>query len=227
LGRWAAKRATPIHLYAPIIRRFVMTLLRLGFGLLTLAAIGSQLAIQIQGGYSVANFFSFFTNLSNLFATAVFLLGAFHALARLGMSNADDRLRAVSVVNMAVVGIVFSVLLRDVAPGSLQPWVNFELHYVMPCVAVLDWVLKPPKGKLGTKELFYVLVFPALYLAYVLVRGSYVGWYPYPFLNPANVGGYVGVATYVIAIAGTFLIAGWCLLAVGNKLHRRTVVGSN
>ena len=97
----------------------------------------------------------------------------------------------------------------------------------MPCVVVLDWLLQPPKGKLGATQLLYVQVFPTLYLAYVLVRGGSVGWYPYPFLNPANVGGDVGVAAYAIGIAVTFLIAGWSLLAIGNKLRRGTVVASN
>ena len=207
-----------------MIPRFVTPALRLSFGLLTMAAVASQLTVQIQNGYSVTNFFSFFTNLSNLFAAVVFLLGAFHVLARLGMSNSNDWLRAMSAVNMAVVGIVFSVLLRDVDLGSLLPWVNFVLHYVMPCLVVLDWLLQPPNGTLGTTQLFYIQVFPTLYLAYVLVRGASVGWYPYPFLNPANVGGYVGVAAYAISIAVTFFIAGWSLLALGNRLRKGTVV---
>ena len=102
-----------------MIPRFATPFLRLAFGVLTLAAIGSQLTVQIRSGYSVTNFFGFFTNLSNLFAAAVFLLGAFHLPARLGMSNSNDWLRAASAVNMAVVGIVFSVLLRDVDLGKV------------------------------------------------------------------------------------------------------------
>ena len=108
------------------------------------------------------------------------------------MTNPNDWLRVVSAVNKAVVGIAFSVLLQDVDLGSPQPWVDFVLHRFMPCVVVLDWLLQPPTGKLDTARQWYILVFPALYSAYVLVRGSSVGWYPYPFLNPANVGGYGG-----------------------------------
>jgi carbon starvation protein CstA len=48
---------------------------RLFFGLLTLAAIATQLVIQIQRGLSVVNFFSFFTILSNLFAAVVMIIG--------------------------------------------------------------------------------------------------------------------------------------------------------
>ncbi|MGH8676094.1 MAG: Pr6Pr family membrane protein, partial [Burkholderiales bacterium] len=102
-----------------MIRGPILPFLRLTFGLLALVAIGWQLTIQIQMGFSVVNFFSYFTNLSNLFAAAVLLLGAFQLLARREASNSNDQIRAVSVANMALVGIVFAVLLRDVDLGSL------------------------------------------------------------------------------------------------------------
>ncbi len=190
--------------------------LRLLFGLLASVAIGQQLVIHLQMGFNAVNFFSYFTNLSNLFAAGVLLVCALRPAA--AQTGRYDRLRAVSAVNMAVVGIVFAALLRNVDLGALLPWVNFVLHYLMPCVVVLDWLLQPPSTKLGTRQLVLIQVFPLLYLVYVLVRGSSTGWYPYPFLNPANVGGYGGVAVYAVGIAVTFLVAGWTLLALGNKL---------
>jgi FAR-17a/AIG1-like protein len=124
-------------------------------------------------------------------------------------------------VNMAIVGLVFAVLLRNVDLGALLPWVNFVLHYVMPVAIVLDWLVRPPVSKLKPGNILLAMVFPAAYLAYVVLRGASTGWYPYPFLNPANVGGYGGVATYALGIAFTFLLAGWALLVVGNRLSDR------
>jgi hypothetical protein len=49
---------------------------RLFFGLLTLAAIITQLITHIQHRFDVVNFFGYFTNLSNLFASVVFIVGA-------------------------------------------------------------------------------------------------------------------------------------------------------
>lgn len=203
--------------------RSVLSVLRLAFGLIALAAIGRQLVIQVQGGFSVVDFFSYFTNLSNLFAALVLILSAYRLFTSRESLESNNPARAVSVVNMAVVGIVFAVLLRDVDLGSLLPWVNSVLHYVMPCAVVLDWLAQPSRSRLGIRQLLLYQFFPALYLAYVLIRGSNVGWYPYPFLNPANVGGYSGVAIYAIGIAATFLIASWSLLALGNKLHKMAV----
>ena len=198
--------------------RFLWSLLRLFFGLLALGAIGWQLGIHVRLGFSILNFFSFFTNLSNLFASAVLLLGAIGFFVNPQRLYASTRVRYISTANMTIVGIVFAVLLRDVDLGSLLPWINFVLHYVMPCVVVLDWLIAPPERRLRSADLMSALIFPVLYLLYVVLRGHSVDWYPYPFLNPATVGGYGIVALYSLGIALTFLAAGAALSFLGNHL---------
>jgi hypothetical protein len=194
------------------------------FGLLTLTAIGKQLTIQLQGGFSLTNFFSFFTNLSNLFAAIILILGAIYLIKRREPTVKDDIIRGTSVACMALVGMVFSVLLRDVDLGHLLPWVNILLHYIMPIVIVIDWLYQPPKNKLKLGQIVYWLIFPLLYLAYSIIRGAILGFYAYPFFNPAKSGGYGGVALYCIAIAATFFFFSWLLIAVGNKLNKECVI---
>lgn len=196
-----------------------LSALRAVLAVLALVAIGQQLFLHVRASYSLLNFFSYYTNLSNLFAILVLLLAVFLPLP--GSSTAREVMRYVSAVNMAVVGIVFAVLLRDVDLGSLLPWVNFVVHYVMPVAIVLDWVLQPPRAGLKAGHLVLALVFPAVYLGYVLLRGAANGWYPYPFLNPANVDGYRGVAAYSLGIVVAFVVAGLVLLVLGNRLVKK------
>jgi hypothetical protein len=193
--------------------------LRVIFGLLPLVAIWRQLVEHRELGFGLVNFFSYFTILSNLMAGVV-LLWAAGSGARI-----SETARAASVINMTLVGIVFTVLLRNADPGSLLPWVNVVHHYVMPCVVLLDWMEVPPRVALGRRQLLICLVFPFVYLVYVLLRGGMTGWYPYPFLNSNLVGGPGIVAAYVIAITLAFVIAGGGLIALGNRRasisHRR------
>lgn len=208
--------------------RGVPALSRVLLGLVALTAIAVQFSIQIRDGFGVVNFFSYFTNLANLFAAIVFVVSARGVFPDpQGRSLKDqawlDQVRAVSAVNMTLVGVVFAVLLRNVDLGSLLPWVNVVLHYIMPCAVVLDWLLRPPAMKLGIRHGLLCLVFPAFYLVYVLVRGHVAGWYPYPFLNPANPGGYGSVAVHIAGIAIAFLVASWSLLALGNTLGQHAV----
>ena len=201
-------------------QRTILIVARLFFGLLTLAAIVTQLSIQIQLGFSIVNFFSYFTNLSNIFALVVLLLSAIFLIQRREATATFDLVRGASVVGMALVGIVFGVLLRDEDLGSLLPWVNIVLHYIMPVVMVLDWRYQPPKTRLAFAQTWVWLIFPALYLVYSLIRGSIVGFYPYPFFNPAKVGGYGGVALYCVAILVAFLILIWLIMLLGNWRKR-------
>ena len=196
----------------------ILSTVRAIVAVLVLAAIGQQFLLHIKASYSALNFFSYFTNLSNLFAA--FVLLAIVIVRRSRTTPAGDGARFTAAVNMAVVGIVFSVLLRDVDLGDLLPWVNFVLHYLMPVVVVLDWLVQPPGSRLKSGHLFLASIFPATYLVYVLLRGASTGWYPYPFLNPTNVGGYSGVALYAAGILLVFLVTGCALLAVGNLRQR-------
>jgi len=191
----------------------MFSIARVVLALIALVAIGQQLILHIGASYSVLNFFSYFTNLSNLFAAFVLLLSAFF-----GKDNWRDLVRYISTVNMTIVGLVFAVLLRDADLGALLPWVNYVLHYVMPVAIVLDWLLWPPASRLRPRSVFLAMPFPSAYLMYVILRGADAGWYPYPFLNPGNVGGYGGVAAYACGIAAAFVLVAWALLAVGNRI---------
>lgn len=200
----------------------ILAIIRASLAASALAAIGAQLVLQVGASHSVPNFFSYFTNLSNLVAASVLLLCAFNV--RSNNQGSMTLARYVSAVNMTLVGLVFAVLLRDVDLGALLPWVNFVLHYVMPVGVVLDWLANPPALKLHSNSHLLALLLPAFYLAYVLLRGASTGWYPYPFLNPAKVGGYGGVAMYSLGIAIAVFVTSWLLLTVGN---RRAIANSH
>lgn len=208
------RRMTPRHI-APA---------RAAFGVLTLAAIGRQMVIHTGLGFNVVNFFSYFTNLSNLLAAVVFLTGAARAYSRTSPSRTFETIRLAAVVNMTVVGIVFTALLSRADLGSLLPWVNAVLHYVMPVVVVLDWILAPPSRRLGGREWWSCQPAAIGYLLYTMTRGAITGWYPYPFLRPDAAGGYTGVALHVAAIVVLFLLLSAAAIGVANRLRRTGIV---
>ncbi len=200
--------------------RTLLIVARFFFSLLAFTAITVQLVVHIQNGYSVVNFFGYFTNLSNIFAASVLLMSALSSITRRIPTATNDIVRGSSVVCMAVVGIVFSVLLRDEDVGTLLPWVNAVAHYVMPVVVVLDWCVQQPKTLLVLRQTVYWLIAPSVYVGYSIIRGAIVGWYPYPFFDPAKSGGYGGVAVYCLAILVLFLVLCWLVMTAGNTLGR-------
>ena len=195
---------------------------RLFFAALNIAAILTQLLYSSQYALSfdIVNFFSFFTILSNVFVSIVFVVSALYLAQGRRPSPTDDILRGASVLYMAITGVVYALLLSGIDVDLSLPWVNLQLHYIMPIVVVLDWLYQPQLSKLDVRRIVPWLLFPAFYLVYTLVRGPIVNWYPYPFLDPAHVGGYGGVALYGAGILVVLFVVSFLLMKLGNALRR-------
>ena len=206
-------------------RRAVIAAYRAGFAALTIVAIAAQLLdIARRGKLDLLNYFSYFTIDSNLIAVAVFV--ACVVGWRRERSARLDFLRGASVVYMAVVGIVFSLLLSNTDVDTALPWVNFVVHELMPIAVVADWLIDPPARRLTMRQGLTWLAFPAVWLAYTLIKGPIVGKYPYPFLDPAN-GGYGMVAVYCVAIlvgmTAFIAVVVWVGNALGSRMQRSWV----
>ena len=88
------------------------------------------------------------------------------------------------------------------------PWDNTLLHYIMPIVVILDWLLLAPDRPIAYRSALVWLGFPLAYLAYSLVRGSIANWCPYPFMDPSH-HGYLGVAVTSVEIAAILAVITW------------------
>lgn len=182
--------------------------LRLALASLLLVALTSQLFIGLsRSDLTVVRFFSYFTVLSNTLAVMMLTLLA------AGPGRDEARwfalFRGAVTVYMSVTAIVYAVQL---APGLAdiavpEPWIDWTIHVIGPVALAVDWFVFPPRVELDRNALAIWLVLPAGYLGYSLIRGSMADWYPYPFLNPGEVGGYPGVALWSVAVL--FIILGF------------------
>jgi hypothetical protein len=188
---------------------------RVVFALLAFGAVVTEIATLVERGrFAPVNFFSYFTVLSNVFAAAVLGWSA----CQTKPSPRLDWLRGAATLYMATTGLVFAVLLSGIkgAAFTAVPWDNLVLHYMMPIVLVVDWLLYPPRRRIAFRRALGWLVFPFVYVAYSLVRGHATGWYPYPFLNPDK-HGYAGVAVTSLLVAVVVLGITGALVAVGAR----------
>jgi carbon starvation protein CstA len=177
---------------------------KLLFALLGFAAIISEIAvISERGNFNPVNFFSFFTVQNNLIAVVALILGAI-TLASDKRSRGIDLFRGFATVFMIVVGIGFALLLAGLEGVALTavPWNNTVLHYIMPIVITLDFLIDRPRTRFSFKKNLLWLLYPAAYFGYTMIRGAQTGWYPYPFLNPAN----NSVTSLVVTITGLFVL---------------------
>ncbi len=171
-----------------------------------LVALVFQFQHSVDGAFEAVNFFSFFTVLSNI-AAAAFLLWE---VARPPETQTPKvaAFRGAVTLYMAITALVYAVLLAPASAdvGLTLPWVDVVLHEVAPIALVLDWFVDKSRQLQGRRVILAWLVFPSLYLVYSLVRGNATNWYPYPFLDPDESGGYAGVAGYSAGVVATFVV---------------------
>lgn len=184
--------------------------------LFALMSIGTMAYLFYHGrdtnaDFRAANFFSFFTIQSNIFVAVVLLICGLTSLGERPTLR-FDMIRGAAVAYIALVGVVYGVLLSGYQE-ELQtnvPWADTVVHKIIPIVMVVDWLLMPPGRRIDFRRALIWTIYPIVYLAYTLIRGPRVDWWPYPFLNPHHESqGYGVVALYSVGIAAGFIIFIW------------------
>jgi hypothetical protein len=162
----------------------------------------------------VVRFFSYLTIWSNLLATVTS-----------GLLALDPRrdgtwwraLRMNGLVLVFVSGVVHFFFLRpllDLHGADLLA--DRLLHVAVPVLTVVAWLGWGPRGQARLGELGRFLVLPVAWIAYTLVRGAVVSWYPYPFID-VDAHGYGVVALNCLGV-GALMLA---LFALAAWLDRR------
>lgn len=138
---------------------------------------------------TIIRYLSFFTILTNLLVavcSTIFLLNK-----RNGWFNFFSNLKTIAAiaVYITVVGLVYNVILRFLwNPKGFQLLIDELLHSVMPVLFILFWILFVPKAGLKVKDILPWLLYPFVYVIYILIRGAFTGLYPYPFIDVKELG---------------------------------------
>lgn len=203
-------------------RHKYINIARIFFSTLVFAAIGTQLVAGIQDQSNLIHFFSFFTIQSNILAATVLMIVGVGSLLGKKATASFTFLRGGATLYMVMTGIIFALLLsgfqRDLQ--TTIPWVNTVLHYLMPAVMLIDWLLFPPKKSLALRTSLWWLIYPALYLLFSLIMGAFTQWYPYPFMNPL-MNGWEAVAITCSGIAVGIVVLVWLISRWSASLFAR------
>ncbi|MFW0795509.1 Pr6Pr family membrane protein [Gordonia sp. CPCC 205515] len=185
-------------------RRWWARLARLGIAALGVAALVTLPLQQFDDpGFSLGNFFSYFTILSNAVAVVVLLVGAIAAPT----GAAWQWVRGATTTAMVITAIVYALLLSGIDVNLHIDWVNGVLHRVVPLYLLVDWAVFRPR-RLPRRSWLSWLTVPLVYGVYTLIRGPIVNWYPYPFLDPRAQGYLEMTLSVVMVFAGMAALAG-------------------
>ena len=177
-----------------------------------LVTVTAQVGSATEAVWVILRYFTVVTNL----LAAVILTGlafghsAFHSQRLLGLLT----------LSILFVGAVYVVLLRglvELSGGAL--FADTVMHYVVPSLTPLFWLLFAPKGALRWRDPLLWAIYPLTYFAYALTRGASDGKYPYPFMDIPAVG-WPSALTTVAIILMLYLLVGLVLVWLGRWMGR-------
>lgn len=178
-------------------------------------AVIAQFALMLHSGKAptgelIIRFFSYFTILTNgIVAVCASVIGW------RGNGFATQWRWAIAVY-ITVVGLVYNTVLRFLwAPDGLRQLVDELLHTVIP-VAFVWHCLAFARVRLGWNAFWIWLLYPLLYLGWVLVRGAASGFYPYPFVDVVQVG-YEKVAVNCVLVTAVFVVVSLIYIWISRK----------
>ncbi len=174
------------------------------------------------------SFLKYYTNISNYFVFAVSVAVLIDNVrhVRKGETTGHNRVwrnfKFMTTVMISVTFLVVLILLDN--PTRISFWNslgNMTYHVAAPVLFILDFFLFDEHGAVSWKLPLLSLVIPLCYVFYILVLGSVIDnfEYPYFFLNVHELG-YGGVALWVAVLLAAFTALGY-LYWLYDKLEKR------
>lgn len=167
---------------------------------------------------NAVEYFSYFTSLSNLLIAASLTCSVLAPSSGLGMFFSKLSVQSAIALYIIIVCLVYNVALRGiwVLTGWEYFWDNM-VHVTNLILYVVYWFFFRTAGTLKWKDGLSWMIFPFLYLVYCLIRGAFIKWYPYPFLNAAKLG-YAKVFLNISIMLAVFLAGGWILIGITRSI---------
>lgn len=169
----------------------------------------------------VFDYFTYFTLWSNILVAIVMLM----LFARPDRDSFWFRVfRLDSVLMIVVTGIIYNAVLAATAKNQgLEVWTNFFLHVLTPTLTFLVWLIAGPRGWISWRIIAASLILPIAWLVFALIRGAFIGAYPYGFLDVATYGygtvftNVAGIVVFAIVLCLIFWGIDWVIRRIGQR----------
>lgn len=205
-------------------RSFILIAACLGW-----AGLAIQLYLVLIGRWAddasliggLVRFFSFFTVWSNTLVAVALTCALSQRTSPAHRFFRDPAVCAGIAASIVLVGLAYNLLLRHLWHPQGWQWIADELlHDVMPVAFVLYWALFVTKGTLRLIHVLLWILYPVVYFSYVLLRGSSIGDYMYPFINVGNIG-YVQAFTNAGGILIGFIFIALVVLGLDRLMGQK------
>jgi hypothetical protein len=169
-------------------------------------------------GPAILTYLGYFTVLSNLFIALACSAGVMSPNPAAPGLFYRPQMVGCATTSIVLVGLTYHALLRELWDPTGAQWLaDVLLHYVVPLIALLHWLVYRGRDKLPWWAPFLWCVYPVLYFVCALIRGALTDIYPYPFVDVTALG-YLRVLGNAVGLLGAFTILGFAVRGVGRLL---------
>lgn len=161
---------------------------------------------------------SYFTIISNLLIAVKCVTQLTRPASSMGLWFTSAPVETALAVYITITGLVYHLLLASTwNPTGIDKVSDVLLHTITPILYVVFWWLGVRGKVFPFKRTLTVLILPAVFLLYWLMRGPMIGSYPYFFMDVAELGVIV-VTINMIALCVLF----WLTAVIYWALNRYT-----
>jgi hypothetical protein len=134
--------------------------------------------------------------------------------------NQPGSLTAITVY-ITVVGVVYQVALRHLwQPTGFQMIVDELLHTLIPFLVIVYWALYEQRPVPAWQKIPGFLLYPSIYVAFILARGAISGFYPDPFVNVSELA-WSRVLINIAILFAAFIIVSLLFVGIGMLLLKK------
>jgi len=120
------------------------------------------------------------------------------------------------IIAIVLVGVFYHALLSHLVNLSgLELWADHGTHTFVPILSGLWWIFLASKPGFRWSDVGLWLIWPVVYVVYIMTRASFSGFYPYPFLNLPEIG-WGGLIPGVAGLFVTFIVVGLLMTVLGR-----------
>ena len=181
------------------------------------ALAGLYVQLVVEGLYKL-NFYTIWSNI------AVLIFFSYLFVKKPEEDRGILRVKAGITIAILLTFIVYNVLLLPtVTAKEFNTVQNYTLHYIVPILCVLDWILYDKVGY-DLIDPIYWTAFPLFYAVFALIRGIVYpinipgedSPFPYFFVDITKIG-IAGVAGYVCVICALYVLMGYGMLLLKRR----------
>ncbi len=191
------------------LSKYKKLILKVTSAIILVSIILSQIHFYTSGYEKITDFYSYYTMLVTLLAAVILLISLFK----------DINIKIYFIVTIDV--SIMLLIAPTIIPGFSVAL--FTLHFLVPVYLFIYLFLyydtKELNDKLSIKDIRYILIFPAVYLLVVLVRGIIVNRFPYSFIEFSSQG-ILSIILFFLILVAIFIVIYFILYNVITSKYK-------